>query len=217
MLLPDSRASGGSNAHLVTLAEVAAAEPPSLSHSGVCFASSARQCKAWWVKFTPWFCNPWGIALIAGLPCHCWDGICQVLEVDAKGEVGRSLVHPKLRNCRTDVVVKLSSVFAESYLLHAESTAALTLQPRWRRGKGTGELAALLQPRRTKASFQRCSERPVGLCPSSDRVHAFQLRPWGDSPEWSLQPDFLSFQLKASSESENESPKRRGQKQMKKT
>lgn len=42
MLLPDSRASGGSNAHLVTLAEVAAAEPPSLSHSGVCFASSAR-------------------------------------------------------------------------------------------------------------------------------------------------------------------------------
>ena len=91
--------------------------------------------------------------------------------------MGHSLVHPELRDSRTDVVVDLSSLSAESYPLHAESTAALTLRSRRRRGNSAGELAALLQPHRTKASFQCCSERAVGLCPSSDHVHAFQLHP----------------------------------------
>lgn len=81
-LLPDSRASGRSDAHLAPQAEVAAAELPSLSLSGVRFPSSTGQRKIWWVKFTPWFCKPWGIAHTAGLPGH---SICQVLEVDAEG------------------------------------------------------------------------------------------------------------------------------------
>lgn len=93
---------------------------------------------------------------------------------------------------------------------------APALQPRQCRGTSAGLLVALLQPHPTKAS-PNAAVKALGLRLRSGHVHAFQLCPWGDGPGRSLQPDFLSFQLKASSESENESPKRRGQKQMKKT
>lgn len=117
------------------------------------------------------------------------------------GVGAKGWMDPELRDFKTGDVVEHSRLPAEFSSSHSEQSSR-TEQLRWL----CWEEAALHQ-----GVLQAAGKGPW-LRPQARVVSLASFR---SQSTVRLQLDFLSFQLKASSESENESPKRRRQKQLK--